>query len=63
MAASSATLKSFLEAENAAAVARRRQCEALLLTADGEVRDYLYDLRKKADEEVTIVLTLLGLLR
>ena len=56
-------LKSFLESENAAAVARRRQCEALLLEADGEVRDYLYDLRKKADEEVTIGLVLLGILR
>ena len=63
-------LVTFLEGENKAAVQKRRQCDkfigtskVLLFSVEEEVRKSVYNLRKKANEELSIVLRLLSLIR
>ena len=63
-------LTTFLEGEKKAANMRRKQCDSfiatskmLLLSVEEEVRNSVYNLRKKANEELSIVLRLLSLIR
>ena len=63
-------LVTFLEGEKKAVKQRRRQCDKfigsskmLLLSVEEEVRTMVYNLRKKANEEFSIVLRLLTLIR
>ena len=63
-------LTMFLEVEKKAAVQRRRQCDKfigtskiLLLSVEEEVRNSVYQLRKKVNEELSVVLRLLSLIR
>ena len=65
-------LVEFLECEKKAAIAKRRQCEEFIVcsegfhndkTTDAEVRQTIYNLRKKADEEQSILKNLIGVLR
>ena len=63
-------LVTFLEVEKRAAVMRRRQCDKfigtskmLLLSVEDEVRNFIYKLRLKANEELSIILRLMSLIR
>ena len=63
-------LLAFLEGEKTAAIMRKRQCDKfigtskiLLLSVDEKVRNYLYQVRKKATEELSLILPLLSLIR
>ena len=60
----------FLEGEKKATSMRRKQCDKfigsskmLLFSVEEEVRSMVYNLRKKAKEELSIVLRLLSLIR
>ena len=62
----------FLESEKKASIARRRHCEEFIVCTEGfhsdkstdaEVRQTIYNLRKKADEEQGILKNLIGVLR
>ena len=57
-------LVAFLESEKKAANLRARQCDKLLLVEiEEDVRNAIYNLRKKTNEEFSIVLRLLSLVR
>ena len=61
-------LVTYLEREKKAAVMRRKQCDkfmskTLLLSVEEEVQNFVYKLRTKANEEFSIVLRLLSLIR
>ena len=63
-------LITFLEGEKNAAIMRRKNCDrfiatskTLLRSADEEVRRSVHSLRVKADEEYSILLRLLSLIR
>ena len=63
-------LITFLEGEQKAAIARRRQCEKfigtskiILLSVEEEIRNYVHSIRETAKEEYSIVLRLLSLIR
>ena len=65
-----AALVVFLESEKAAAIQRRKQCEkfigtskVLLLSVEDEVRNSVFNLRNKANEELFVVRRLLSLIR
>ena len=54
----------FLEGEKKAIIQKRRQCEKFLLVEiEDDVREFFYKLRKKANEELSLVLRLLSLIR
>ena len=63
-------LIAFLEGEKKAATMRRRQCEKfigtskmLLLSVEDEVRSSVHSIREEANEEFSIILRLLSLIR
>ena len=60
----------FLEGEKKAAILRRRQCDKfigtnkmLLFSVEDEIRNSVFNLRQKTNEEFSIVLRLLSLIR
>ena len=58
-------LRAFLQGEKKAAFTKSRQCGHFLteMLIDTDIREELYDMRKKADKEYSHVLRLLTLIR